>query len=98
MALETAPNKKSCAITVRAVASRILNVRSSCIVIFEARAKTLSPKVDYEIWGYAEQTFSTEQILTLDKVYDKVLEVAFEYETLDHIKSFPALCIKIQKT
>ena len=56
----------------------------------EARAETLSPNVAYEIWGYAEQTFSTGQILTLDKVYYKDLEVAFEYETLDHIKSFTA--------
>ena len=64
----------------------------------KARAETLFPNVAYEIWGYAEQTFSTGQILTLDKVYYKVLEVAFEYETLDHIKSFTALCIKIQKT
>jgi len=64
----------------------------------EARTKTLSPNVAYEIWGYAKQTFSTGQILTLDNVYYIVLEVAFEYETLDYIKSFTALCIKIQKT
>ena len=64
----------------------------------EARVQTLSPNVAYEIWGYAEQTFSTGQILTLDKVYYKVLEIAFEYETLDHIKSFTVLCINIQKT
>ena len=64
----------------------------------EDRAKALSPNVAYEIWGYAEKTFSTGQILALDNEYYKVLEVAFEYETLDHIKSFTALCIKIQKT
>jgi hypothetical protein len=69
---------------------------------FKAALKNRLSKFVYfrqlEIWGYANQTLFSGQSISLDHIKYYIKDISYEYETLNDMKTFKAICIRFDET
>jgi hypothetical protein len=71
------------------------DIKNEMNSVVRNRISLMDNDIEYKIWGYARQYIMSGEVVKLDGVVYYVKEINYEFETLESLMSFTAVCVRV---